>query len=165
MSVEIERKFLVLDESWRAFCHKSQHIRDALVAASDGRKARVRICDGQATLAVKIGKGKFRFEFEYPIPLKDAEELIFIHCAGKSVEKTRHHIRHAGLTWHVDVYHGVMAGVTIAEVELASVDTFVPLPPWIGAEVTGDPAYSKGEMLNVRLARLAALENGVSFLG
>ncbi len=159
MPVEIERKFLVRDESWRQSCGKSEHIRDALVSASDGRKARVRICDGRATLAVKIGKhGPCRFEFEYPIPLADAEELISVHCADKSIEKTRYHVNHAGFTWHVDVYDGLMAGVTIAEVEVASVDTVVPLPPWIGAEVTGNALYSKGRMLNARLAQLAAWE-------
>ena len=53
MAVEIERKFLVRDHSWRGLFTRKQEIRDGLIAVANGRKVRVRICDQRATLAVK----------------------------------------------------------------------------------------------------------------
>ena len=38
MKVEIERKFLLASEGWRREVHRSDYIRDGLVASSDERK-------------------------------------------------------------------------------------------------------------------------------
>jgi CYTH domain-containing protein len=152
MAVEIERKFLVRDESWRSQVTHRQGIRDGLIAIGGGRKVRVRICDQRATLTVKARKaGLANAEFEYEIPLADAEEMMAHHCVQSGLAKTRHFVPHGVRTWQVDVYEGILAGVVLAEVELPSETAEFPLPPWAGREVTGDPAYKKFNMVNARL--------------
>lgn len=116
-----------------------------------GRKLRVRICDEQATLTIKAREAPgVNAEFEYPIPLSDAEELLARHCDGNVLTKTRSFVPYRGFTWQVDAYEGVMADVVLAEVELNRLDCPVPLPPWVGREVTGDSAYRKINLFRVR---------------
>jgi len=111
----------------------------------------VRILDGRATIAVKgQRRGLARAEFEYEIPVADAEEMLLTMCDDRVLEKTRSYIRHGGLTWEIDVYDGLLEGVVIAEVELDRADREVPLPDWVGREITGDVRYSKVKMLEAR---------------
>jgi CYTH domain-containing protein len=151
VSVEIERKFLVAHDGWRKVVSRSAKIRDGLIAMSNDRKTRVRILDGRATIAVKgQRRGLARAEFEYEIPVADAEEMLLTMCDDRVLEKTRSYIRHGGLTWEIDVYDGLLEGVVIAEVELDRADREVPLPDWVGREITGDVSYSKVKMLAAR---------------
>ena len=53
MPIEIERKFLVRDETWWDIFTSKQENTDGLIAVANGRKVRVRVCDQLATLAVK----------------------------------------------------------------------------------------------------------------
>ena len=152
MAIEIERKFLVRDESWRDLFTRQQEIRDGLIAIANGRKVRVRICDERATLAVKSKtEGLANVEFEYEIPQADAEELMARHCLHAELTKTRYFVPHGPLTWEIDVYKGVLAGVILAEVELPSETTELVLPAWVGQEVTGNPEYKKINMVNARI--------------
>lgn len=48
--------------------------------------------------------------------------------------------------WHVDEFHGGNRGLVLAEVELETVDQPVRLPPWVGREVTGNPAYRNSKL-------------------
>ena len=153
MAVEIERKFLVHDESWRRLFTRKQEIRDGLIAVANGRKVRVRICDQRATLAVKSKTESLaNAEFEYEIPQSDAEELIAHHCLRGELAKTRYFVPHRQLTWQVDIYKGILAGVILAEVELPSETAELALPDWVGREVTGNPDYKKINMVNARMA-------------
>jgi adenylate cyclase len=150
MAVEIERKFLVRDDSWRGLFTHQQEIRDGLIAVANGRKVRVRICDQRATLAVKSKTESLaNAEFEYEIP--DAEELIAHHCLRAELAKTRYFVPHGQLTWQVDIYKGILAGVIPAEVELPSEVAELALPVWVGREVTGNPDYKKINMANARV--------------
>lgn len=152
MPQEIERKFLVRSDAWRADVVRSERLRDGLVAASDGRKVRVRLYEDRATLTVKSRQDHGRrAEFEYEIPRDHAREMLAAHCAG-IVEKTRHHVPFGGLDWEIDVYDGPLAGIVLAEVELDRLDREVPLPGWAGEEVTGRPEYKKSVMLAARRA-------------
>jgi adenylate cyclase len=117
------------------------------VAATNGRKARVRIIDERATIAIKgERKGLGRSEFEYCIPVFDAEEILSTMCDDHVLEKVRHYVAHGGLVWEIDVYDGLLKGVTIAEVELDRPDRVLELPDWVGSEITGDLRYSKTAM-------------------
>jgi adenylate cyclase len=99
-----------------------------------------------------------RNEFEYAIPLSDAEEMLRLMCDGNVLDKTRHFIPHAGDTWQVDVYEGLLNGVVLAEIELADADQRLALPAWIGAEVTADPRYRKINMVAARFAKNGSLK-------
>ena len=150
MKIEIERKFLLASERWRSLVERSEHIRDGLLSSKGDRKVRVRIIGERSTLTVKtkaiLGR---REEFEYDIPVSDAERLL-THCGSDVVQKLRHYIVHAGLTWEVDEYEGLLKGVVIAEVELESLDQSIILPDWIGHEVTAESPYRKINMLRKR---------------
>lgn len=156
MATEIERKFLVVNDRWREHCTRRQRIRDGLVAATADRKVRVRICGTRATIAIKAKREGFTdAEYEYEIPISDAEELLASHCGPHLLTKVRHDVPYRGFTWQVDVYEGILAGVILAEVELPRADIDVPLPDWIGKEVTGQPDYRKINMQQARLDQRA----------
>ena len=147
MPQEIERKFLLAHDGWKSSVVKSARIRDGLVAIFNGRKARVRVIEDHATIALKgAHKGVGRSEFEYTIPISDAEEILRTMCDDRVLEKVRNYVPYAGLTWEIDVYDGILKGVVIAEVELDREDRVLELPDWVGREITGDLRYSKFNM-------------------
>jgi adenylate cyclase len=153
MGLEIERKFLVAGEKWKTSVTQIVRIRDGLIANSNGNKARVRIANAQATIALKSRRyGPTRTEFEYAIPLSDAEIIMRVMCDGPILEKVRHCVPYAGVIWSVDVYEDILSGTVIAEVELKRADQELQLPDWIGTEVTGDPNYRKINMIARRIA-------------
>jgi adenylate cyclase len=152
MAVEIERTFLLANDSWRQLSTGCQRLTDGLVAASDDHKVRIRQYGNlRATITVKSKKsGIVRAEFEYEIPFGDAEDMLAHHCRPVVLQKTRHYVPHGGFTWEIDVYEGLLAGIVLAEVELERADIIVPIPAWIGQEVTGMPEYKKINMIRAR---------------
>lgn len=157
MPIEIERKFLIANDTWKASVTKSVRLRDGILAFCNGRKVRIRFYDDHATLTVKgPRKGIARHEFEYAIPASDGLILLEQHCTGDVVEKTRHHIASEDHDWVVDEYHGLLDGVLVAEVELAEEDAVLRLPPWVGKEVTGIEKYRKVNLVKAHKRRLVA---------
>ncbi|MEI6098181.1 MAG: CYTH domain-containing protein [Alphaproteobacteria bacterium] len=91
MAIEIERKFLTVAEGWRQDVVQTKVILDGLMMAVGGRKLRVRICDGQATLTFKGRKdGLRREEVELPMEVEQARILLDHHCDGRILSKRRH---------------------------------------------------------------------------
>jgi len=155
MAEEIERKFLVIDDSWKSSITRSVHIRDGLIASDDGRKVRVRISDQSATITIKGQRvGVIRPEFEYPIPLSDAQELLRM-CESHHLEKRRYCVPYEGLNWQIDVYEGTLKGIVLAEIEMKTANQTFNIPRWIGREVTNDPKFRKINMLAERLSAAA----------
>jgi len=151
MALEIERKFLVRDGAWRDQVLRSERIVDGLLATSKGRKVRVRLYADRATIAVKTRKkGRVRFEFEYAIPPSDAEHLLKSECGRSVLVKTRHYVPDGDHTWEVDEYEAPLDGIILAEVELKSENQALRLPPWVGVEVTSDPAFQKTRLFAER---------------
>lgn len=141
MKIEIERKFLLKSNDWRPGATGTLY-RQGYLCTDPERTVRIRLGGNQAILAIKGGgDGIARVEFEYPIPAPEAEQLLDALCLHPLVEKVRYLVPFAGLTWEIDEFLGANAGLLLAEVELERVDQKVPIPPWIGAEVTGDPRY------------------------
>ena len=148
MPLEIERKFLVAGDGWRLGASAGQRLQEGLLARMARGKVRVRRSENQAWITVKgPKKGIARQEFEYEVPLEHADEMLATLCEGPLLEKTRYRLDHEGLTWEVDVYAGALAGLVIAEVELDHLDQAVPLPAWIGREVTGSPDFSSASLI------------------
>jgi CYTH domain-containing protein len=159
-TIEIERKFLVANEEWKHSTVRSVSIRDGLIAVYHDRKVRVRISGDTATIAVKGPRmGIVRSEFEYEVPLADAERMLVTLCQDDTLEKQRFFVEHAGATWYVDVYGGLLQGVIIAEIELTEESQVVILPSWIDKEVTGDPFYKK---INMRARALKRSETSAA---
>ena len=148
MGREIERKFLVVGEAWRTAA-QGELCRQGFLANSESRTVRVRRLGEGASLTIKGAQvGATRREYEYPIPVADADEMLDQLCEGPLIEKRRFTVRHGDHVWEVDEFLGDNAGLVVAEVELASEDEAVALPPWVGEEVTHDPRY-----LNANLVR------------
>jgi adenylate cyclase len=142
MGVEIERKFLVTDDRWRAAATGSVRYQQGYLSRSPTSAIRVRTDGERAYLNVKgTTDGITRLEFEYEIPLADAEELLARVALRPLIVKTRHYVGFAGRRWEVDVFEAENAGLVVAEVELESADAVVSLPPWVGREVSADPRY------------------------
>lgn len=141
MAIEIERKFLVSDDSWRHGATGTIY-RQGYLTIDPERTVRVRIAGERGFLTIK-GKteGMTRSEFEYPIPLKDAIQLLDTLCLRPLIEKTRYCVTYGGRTWEVDEFDGDNRDLILAEVELEASDEQVELPPWAGQEVTDDPRY------------------------
>lgn len=138
MGIEIERKFLVRGDAWRA--GTASTIRQGYLAR-DGVTVRVRREDDRGLLTLKgPAVGLSRPEFEYEIPAGEAEELLAL-CAEPPIEKTRYRLVHAGRTWEVDEFHGANAGLIVAEVEIESEQAVIELPDWVDREVSADPRY------------------------
>ncbi len=143
MGVEIERKFLVIGHPWRKHAESSSEYRQGYISTDPDRVVRIRLAGEQAFVTLKSRPvDGVRPEFEYPIPTDDARELLRTMCPPPHIHKTRHRIPHEGLTWEVDVFHGIHEGLVVAEVELVDLRQPVKLPSWAGKEVTGDPRYS-----------------------
>jgi adenylate cyclase len=149
MPIEIERKFLVHGDDWRAGVRRRELLAQGYVAGSELCSVRVRVGGEHAWLGLK-GRlsGATRLEYEYEIPAGEAREILERLCARGRIEKWRHWVPHAGHEWEVDEFLGDNAGLVVAEIELDSEAEHFERPSWLGAEVTDDTRY-----LNTSLAR------------
>ena len=145
MQIEIERKFLVKDDGYKAQAVKSYGIRQGYIAHDSGRSVRVRIRDGKGILTVKgphLSEAS-RPEWEKELSMQEAEEL-FLLCKPGAVEKTRWIVPAGDRFFEVDEFHGDNEGLVLAEIELGSEDEPFERPSWLGEEVTGDKRYYNG---------------------
>jgi adenylate cyclase len=142
MASEIERKFLVTGDGWKAQADNGKALVQAYFASTDKASIRVRIVDdAEAVLTIKsAGSGTSRSEFEYSIPIGDARELMKLR-QGRVLEKSRYTVAAGRLTWEIDIFAGDLAGLVIAEIELPSADYDFERPSWLGREITGDKRY------------------------
>ncbi|MBU0859229.1 MAG: CYTH domain-containing protein [Alphaproteobacteria bacterium] len=143
MAREIERKFLVLNDAWRAVAGAPRRVRQGYLAMTDKAVMRVRIVDEDAAfITIKSNEpGRSRDEYEYEVPVADAAALLKL-CVESVIDKQRYEVP-AGdnLTWEVDVFAGDNDGLVIAEIELPDENTAFARPAWIGQEVTEDGRY------------------------
>ncbi|MEM7404953.1 MAG: CYTH domain-containing protein [Pseudomonadota bacterium] len=149
MALEIERKFLLVDDSWRAGSDGGTAISQGYLANRPDCSVRVRVKGTAAWLTVKGGtEGIARTEFEYPVPLEDAQAMLAGLAERPFIEKVRHEVSFAGNVWEIDEFGGDNAGLTVAEIELTDAGQQFARPPWLGKEVSDDPRY-----LNAALVR------------
>lgn len=142
MGREIERKFLVCNNQWRAEVVRSTHYHQGYIVGSELASVRVRIEGKLAKLNIKSATlGIERQEYEYPIPIEDAQELLNTLCKKPQVSKTRSIVEHGGHTWEIDTFNGDNEGLIVAEVELSDPDEELQLPEWVGREVSNEPRY------------------------
>lgn len=148
MGTEIERKFLVSDDSWSAAADAGKVIRQGYLTTDPARTVRVRRKGDRGFLTIKgTTTGATRAEFEWEIPVDEADAMLDTLALRPLIEKTRYTIDHAGHEWVLDVFVGDNAGLVMAEVELESEDEAVELPGWAGAEVTEDARYYNASLV------------------
>jgi len=146
--MEIERKFLVTDDSYKQEATGSSHITQGYICSDRGRTVRVRIRDEHAYITIKgpsLDGGLSRYEFEQEIPIDDARNLLTL-CEPGLVDKTRWLVPSGDHTFEVDEFHGDNDGLVMAEVELRTPADEVKIPHFIGREVTGDRRYYNSQL-------------------
>jgi CYTH domain-containing protein len=155
MALEIERRFLVSSDAWRAGVDRSTGITQGYLAITEYSVIRVRVRDDDAYVTIKSrDAGLAREEFEYSIPMDDARSLLNL-CGPRVLEKIRHEVTYAGYCWEVDEYSAPFENLVIAEVELQSEADDPPRPAWIGEEITHNGSFSNAALAQrVEAARL-----------
>ena len=147
MGLEIERKFLIKNDSWKNEIKKTVSIRQGYLNSEVERTVRIRIQGEQGVLTIK-GKNQnvTRKEFEYQIPLDDAINLLSM-CEKPIIEKTRFLIPSNRSTWEIDVFDGENKGLVIAEIELTSEEESFDIPNWLGEEVSSESKYYNSSLI------------------
>jgi len=143
MPQEIERKFLVRDDSYKAMAYKKKRIRQGYICSERGRTVRVRIQNEEGYLTIKGPSdvsGMSRYEWEHALSLQEAEELMKL-CEPGMIDKTRYLVRWGTHVFEVDEFYGENNGLVVAEVELTDEKETFECPPFLGEEVTGQVKY------------------------
>lgn len=141
MAFEIEHKYLVKDDTYRKLAFEKIEIAQGYLNRVPERTVRVRIANDSAYLTVKgKNRGDMRLEFEYQVPVADARIMLTL-CEPGIIEKTRYKVDWDGNVWEVDEFHGAKEGLVLAEIELSESTHSYTIPPFVGMEVTGNPAY------------------------
>lgn len=147
MATEIERKFLLVNEDWRAFVSKSINYRQGYLNSDAHSSVRIRVSNDSAKINIKSATiGAQRQEYEYDIPANDAHELLNTLCHKPLVEKTRHIVVIKQHTWEIDEFAGENQGLIVAEIELQATDEVFEKPDWVGDEVTEDVRYYNNQL-------------------
>lgn len=141
MAKEIEHKYLVVSNEYISMSSASYEISQGYLNKDPERTVRVRIKGDKGYLTIK-GKtiGDTRAEYEYEIPVEDARAMLELALPGV-ITKHRYIVPYKGYTWEVDKFTGRLEGLVTAEIELTESQHDYPLPPFVGEEVTDNPAY------------------------
>ena len=148
--IEIERKFLVNSDDYRAEASSVITMTQGYLNSDPERSVRIRLTDQSGFITVK-GKsnesGLSRFEWEREISKTEAEALLKL-CEKTIISKTRYEVAVGNHLFEVDEFLGDNKGLVMAEVELGSEDEKFSKPDWLGDEVTGDLKYYNSNLSN-----------------
>lgn len=140
---EIERKFLVKNETFKTLATGQKKIAQGYLNTDLERTVRVRIANEKAFITIK-GKGNdsgmTRFEWEKEITVAEASALLLL-CEKGVIEKKRFEIPVGTHLYEVDVFYGENEGLVLAEIELSTENEAFEKPDWLGMEVTNDQRY------------------------
>ncbi|PWK93048.1 CYTH domain-containing protein [Fulvimonas soli] len=165
MGIEIERKFLLRGDGWRARVERSERMAQGYLVGAAALRAglarasvRVRVVGERAWLNVKSAQlGVERAEYELPLPPADARTMLDTLCDGV-LEKVRHHVRVDGALFEIDEFLGDNAGLVVAEIELPAAAAPFPRPPWLGREVSALARYYNVNLIGHPYARWSEAE-------
>lgn len=143
MGIEIERKFLVINDLWRnQIKTQSFYSQGYLTQGGAQASVRVRLAGDKAWINIKsVTLEVSRTEFEYRIPVDEAKEMLEQLCIQPLITKTRYTVPCGQHVWEIDVFEGANQGLLVAEIELQAEDEQFIKPQWLGAEVSSDPRY------------------------
>ena len=141
--IEIERKYLVLNNDFIAQATTQNRIVQGYISSNPERTVRVRIKGEKGFLTIKgIGSDSrtSRFEWESQIDINDAKQLLQL-CEKGIIDKIRYEIPSGKHIVEVDVFEGENKGLIIAEIELENENEEILKPAWLGVEVTQDERF------------------------
>ena len=148
--VEIERKFLVDQPPADLDAYPAADIDQGYIAITEGGvEVRIRRYGDRSFITIKSGGPGVRLEEEIEIDERRFRSLWPL-TQGRRIRKRRYLISSANdVRIELDVYRDDLSGLVTAEVEFESEDAAAAFtaPPWLGRDVTDEPAYK-----NQRLA-------------
>ncbi|MCC7167123.1 MAG: CYTH domain-containing protein [Rhodospirillales bacterium] len=154
--LEIERKFLVANQSWRPAIETTHRISQSYLPWAPGVSVRVRRFDDQAVMTFKTDLTDVtRSEWEVPIP-SELARLLFAMCPHPPIDKIRHRLPMGAHVWEIDQFLGRLEGLYLAEIELNDPKEEFARPDWLGPEVTHDPRYRNSHLYREPDSVLAA---------
>ncbi|MDW8349105.1 MAG: CYTH domain-containing protein [Verrucomicrobiae bacterium] len=161
MGVEIERKFIVVNERWREEATSVQWVAQGYLCLEEHLTVRVRVMARRGWITIKGRplEGKLsRPEYEYEVPLDEAQELLERLARHGRIEKRRYTVpvqEEVGQVriWEVDEFEGENRGLVLAEVELREEGERIVLPDWVGQEVTRDRRYANSYLARYPFTR------------
>ena len=143
MLQEIERKFKVKNDAYKAEAVKVVRITQGYLSSVPERTVRIRLKDEEAFITIKgatNNRGTTRFEWEKSISVSEALQLLSL-CEKGVIDKRRYIVPVGKYTFEVDEFYGDNEGLVMAEIELPDENTTFTKPDWLGEEVTGDGRY------------------------
>lgn len=142
MGIEIERKFLVKNNTWRNYASTGIKYIQGYFTTNAHCSIRIRLEGDLAAINIKSATIDItRSEYNYPVPVNDAREMLENLCEKPLIEKIRYHLEYDGWYWDIDEFSGENQGLVVAEIELDNINDTFPRPGWLGQEVSHDPRY------------------------
>lgn len=141
--IEIERKFLVTSEAFKAVAFTQNRIAQGYLSSVPDRTVRVRLKGEKGFLTIKgrsNESGLSRFEWEKEIPIEEATALLKL-CEKGVIDKMRFEVKTGNHIFEIDEFYGENEGLIMAEIELKSETETFETPAWLGKEVTNDNRY------------------------
>ena len=148
MALEIERRFLIKNDSWKEFITKRVFIEQGYLSKSlDDWIIRIRFTGKDYKMAIKKHIASFtNFEFEYSIPRQDGATIM--SNLSNTIKKERFLLEVEKKSWIIDCFKGNNYPLEIAEIELSREDEYLNLPSFISKEITGLTHYSNFSLSN-----------------
>ena len=146
--IEIERKFLVISNVYKAEAFRQSRIVQGFLNTHKERTVRVRIQGDNGFLTIKgisSADGLSRFEWEKELSVKECEALLKL-CEKGIIEKIRYEVKMGNHIFEVDEFFGDNIGLVVAEIELTNETEIFEKPSWLGQEVTGDIRYYNSQL-------------------
>ena len=142
MSLEIERRFLIKNDSWKEFITKKIVIEQGYLTNNlDDWIIRIRFTEKDFKIALKKHIESFtNFEFEYSIPQKDGETIM--SNLSNTIKKERFFLEVEKKSWIIDCFKENNYPLKIAEIELSKEEEDLSLPSFLSKEITGLTYYS-----------------------
>ena len=153
--MEIERKFLLKSLPADLETYPHTELEQAYLA-SGGTTVRVRRDGDRYVLTVKKKSKESeyqtkeilaRIEIEEEID-RDLYERLLRHAESKVIRKTRYRIPYLKYTIELDIFHGELEGLQLAEIEFPNMEEakLKELPEWFGEDVTEDKRYRNSHL-------------------
>jgi CYTH domain-containing protein len=168
--IERERRFLVRELPAELLAADYQRILDCYIPGTRLRLRRIESPAGE-TLALKLTQ-------KYPadeqagadtvitnLYLNEVEYALLDVLDGLPLSKRRYAYQYSDYRYSIDIFEGQLLGLILCEVEAESSKRLaaVPAPPFAIREVTDDPFFTGGNLVNVTngeiRARLVELES------
>ncbi len=158
---EVERRFLVRTHSLAALgagalAGATREIEDTYL---DGMSLRLRHVHAEGESVYKLTQ-KVRPDPADPAVVAITNLYLTADEYGRLAElpgRTLRKTRSVHPPFVVDLFHGLVEGLRLAEVEVPDLLAPLELPAWLGREVTHDDRYSGGRLAQATAADVAAL--------